>query len=529
METLITYVFLFSIIVILGQIFQKSTIPLALILVISGMILSFIPFIPEIQLNSDTVLNIFLPLMIYQISSSSEWRDIKKQILPIASLSIGHVMFITLTVAIVIHTLIPQMGWPLSFVLGAILSPPDDVAIVSIGEKMRIPERLFVILKGEGMFNDAAALILFRFALAAAVTHTFSVVHALSAFFLVIIGETLYGFILGNLLGKMRQKITNTTLHMIAAVVTPFLAYIPAVLLGGTGVLATAIVGFLIGNQYSLRFTPEYRLISIGTWPMIAFAIEGLIFLLVGLDLRTILMHISVIHFNTLFLYVSSIIATVIAGRFIWVYSSVWFFSKRKKDYPSFKDAFLISWSGMRGGISLAAALAIPTLYFKVEGVDLRDLMIFLVLCIIIVTLILQGLSLPYVIKKFGFDRIGQAEKYHEHLSELHARTRMIKAAFEWLRKYKHEVKEDKKLLQDVNFYLNEYQTILKKYQDRISEHAVKKQHDEKVEASDSISLLLQIIKIEQKELLQLWREEKINMRTRNRLLSQLDHHVHIS
>jgi len=161
MEQLVTYIILFSIIVLLGQVFQKATMPLSLILVIFGMIVSYFPFVPKIDLNSELVLNVFLPLLIYQISAFSSWRDIKKQLRPIAMLSIGHVIFITLLVAAMIHTLIPQMGWPLAFVLGAVISPPDDVAIVSFSEKFPLPQRVFVILEGEGMFNDAAALTIF--------------------------------------------------------------------------------------------------------------------------------------------------------------------------------------------------------------------------------------------------------------------------------------------------------------------------------------------------------------------------------
>lgn len=225
MDTFIIYLILFSILVLLGQLFQKSTVPIALILVVFGMLLSFIPFFPETHIDSKLVLNIFLPLLIYQITAFSSWRDMKKQARPIALLSIGHVLFITFLVAIVIHALIPQMGWPLAFVLGSIISPPDDVAIVSIAEKIRIPERIFIILEGEGVFNDAAALTLFHFALTAAITSQFSFAQALGTFIVMIVGETLYGLMLGHLLGKLRTKITNTTLHVIASFITPFAAY----------------------------------------------------------------------------------------------------------------------------------------------------------------------------------------------------------------------------------------------------------------------------------------------------------------
>ena len=454
MDLFIIYLLLFGIIVLLGQLFRKSTVPIALILVIFGMLLSFIPFFPEVHLDSQLVLNFFLPLLIYQISSFSSWRDMRKQLRPIALLSVGHVIFITILVAIVIHALIPQMSWPLAFVLGSIISPPDDVAIVSIAEKIRIPERIFIILEGEGMFNDAAALTLFRFALAAAVSTQFSLTHAFGVFGMIIIGETLYGLLLGYLLGTLRTKISNTTLHVIASFMTPFLAYIPVVKLGGSGIIATAVVGFIIGNQYTLRFTPEFRLTSLTMWPTLAFTIQGILFLLVGLGMRYTFEHIASIPMGSLISYVCSIVAIVIIGRFIWVYAFVIFLprflfpSLRKKDpFPPWKYPFIISWAGIRGGISLAAAVAIPVATLEINGVDLRQLFIFIVFCIIVVTLVLQGLSLPFILKKMGIDKIGQSEKYNEHVTELQARVQMINTALNWLKKYKRKMKNDEKAL----------------------------------------------------------------------------------
>ena len=195
------------------------------------------PGIPAIDLDPKVVLNIFLPILVYQISSFASWNDFKKNKRPIALLSVGHVIFITAIVAWVIHALIPELGWPLAFIIGAVLSPPDDVAIVAIAEKIRMPNRVITILKGEGLFNDATALILFRFALAALLTHQFSAVHAVTTFFAIIIGETLYGLAVGYIMGELKVKISNTVLHVIASVLTPFLAYTPAVMLGGSGVL----------------------------------------------------------------------------------------------------------------------------------------------------------------------------------------------------------------------------------------------------------------------------------------------------
>lgn len=531
MDYFIVYLILFAIIVLLGQLFNKSTIPLPLVLVMFGMLLSFVPFFPKINLDSKLILNFFLPLLIYQISSFSSWRDIKKQIRPIALLSIGHVFFITILVALVIHSLNPQIGWPLAFVLGAIISPPDSVAIVAIAEKIRIPERVFIILEGEGMFNDAAALTLFRFALLAAITHEFSVAYAFFGFSTMLIGETLYGLLIGHIIGKLREKITNTQLHVIASFITPFIAYVPAVYFGGTGIIATAIVGFVIGNKYTLRFTSEYRLISLAVWPTFAFAIQGLIFLLVGLDLRTIYMRISSIPFETLMVYLFSIIFVVIIGRFIWVYGALIFLPRllspsiRKKDpYPPWQYPFIISWSGIRGGISLAAALAVPTL--SMDGTDPRDLLVFLVFCIIVVTLILQGLSLPFILKKIGIDKVSQSERYNEHITELQTRVQMINAALNWLEKYVKKIQKNKKRLPEVTQRIYEYQILKSRLESRIAKHNDKLVHDEENEIKEDISLLLKIIETERAELLKLWREDKINLKIRNKLLATLDHQV---
>lgn len=533
MDVFITYLVLFSFIVVLGQIFRKSTIPIALILVIFGMLLSYIPFFPTIQLNSTLVLNIFLPLLVYEIGAFSSWRDMKKQARPIGLLSIGHVIFITILVAVMIHALIPQMGWPLAFMLGAIISPPDDVAIVSIAEKIRIPERIFIILEGEGMFNDAAALTLFRFALAAAVTNQFSVEHAFTTFVIMIIGETFYGIALGFLLGELRARIKSTPLHIIASFLTPFIAYIPMVQLGGSGIIATALVGFIIGNRYTLRFTPDYRLTALTIWPALAFAIQGLIFLLVGLDLRSTFERISSIPLESLLIYVMSVVIMVIIGRFIWVYGFVivlprmLFPSLNKKDpYPPWQYPFIISWSGMRGGISLAAALAIPAFTFKLGNLDLRDLFVFIVFCLIFVTLILQGLSLPYILKRMGIDKVGQSERYREHMTELQARLQMINAALNWLHLYKDKIPSDKKLLAETSMHIYEYETLRNQFEARISAHTIDSIHNEEIEIKQKLSLLSKIIDIEKDEVVKLWREDKINLKTRNKLMAILDHQL---
>jgi Na+/H+ antiporter len=534
MEQIETYIFMFSIIIAIGYFFRNSSIPIALILVVTGILISLLPFSPDFTLNPDVVLNIFLPLLIYQISSFSSWRDIKKNLRPITLLSVGHVMFITLLVALIVHSLIPQLGWPLSFVLGAVISPPDDVAIFSIAKNIRIPERIFTILEGEAMFNDAAALTIFRFALAALVTHEFSAIHAASTFFAVIIGETIYGLLLGNLLGQLRRKLTNPIIHSMASLLTPFLAYIPMVKLGGSGVIATAITGFIIGNQYSIRFTSEFRLVSRGLWPTLAYAIQSILFLLVGFNLRTIFSGITTIPSVTLGLYAGAVVAAVIGGRFIWEFIIVGFLPKlllpfiRKKDsYFPWQYRFLISWAGMRGSISLAAVLSVPFLPAMANGVNPRNLVIFLACCVIIVTLVVQGLTLPWFIKKMGVYKHGQREKYNEHVAELSTRIKMTKRALNWLLNYKKEIKDNIDLLDEVKIYISQYKMLLQQLKDSLSKHNLDTlEHDENEENPHGSGIVSQIVEVERVELLKLWRLEKINLSTRNKLLSRLDHQI---
>lgn len=524
------YLILFGIIVLVGYIFNKSPFPISLFLVITGMLLSLVPGFPRVILNSNVVLNIFLPILIYQISTAASWQDVKKNLRPITLLSVGHVIFITCLVATIIHALIPNMGWPLSFVLGAVISPPDDVAIVSIAEKIRMPARIVTILEGEGMLNDATALILFRFALAAVATHIFSITHAIGNFFLVISGEIIYGLLVGYIMGEFRKKITNTTLHMLASLLTPFIAYFPAVMVGGCGVLATAVTGFVIGSYFAEYFTPQFRLVSRSVWPMLAFAIQSLIFLLVGLDMASILENIASISFNKLFLYSSVVILTVILGRFIWVYAAAYlpryfFASVRKKDpYPPWQYPFVVSWAGMRGGISLAAALAVPALPIMIDGINPKDLLIFLVFSVIAATFLLQGLTLPWLLKIIGIKKYEERERYDDHINELYARLQMIKAGLRWLVNYKKQIKDNPELLNEVNLYIKNYYTLKQNLKQRITDHDQMEEHDEQIEAEREAFLLLQIIDIEKNTLLKLWHDQKINLVVRNKLLEQLDH-----
>lgn len=531
MDQIEIFIALLGIIALTGILLRKVSVPTSLLLVIIGMLISLLPFMPEVHIKSNLVLDIFLPLLIYEMSAESSWREIKVNLRPILSLSIGHVLFITGLVAVVIHTMIPALGWPLAFVLGAVVAPPDDVAIMAIAEKANIPARILTILRSEAMLNDATALILFRFSLAAYLTHEFSATSAIGAFLLIVVGETIYGLALGNAMGKLRLKLTDPRQQMILSFLTPFLAYLPAERLGGCGVLATAVTGLVIGHRYYDKFLPEVRLVTRSVWTSISFTLQSILFLLVGLNLKYIIDRVdeSISH-QDMALYSLTVIITVIVGRFIWNYPSSYlprflFKSVREKDpYPPWQYPFVVSWSGMRGAISLAAAFSIPALTSTGLGPHSRDLIIFFTFTVICGTLLLQGLTLPWLLKILGVAHYHEKEKLKEELEELKARKKMSIAAIAWLTEYENIVKDDPKLTAMVMLYLEQYR--MRKIQLGERSKSLKKgqEQDEVVDLSNTVQLSAKIIDVERKELSRLWHNEEISHATRNKLMQQLDH-----
>ncbi|HRE32378.1 MAG TPA: sodium:proton antiporter, partial [Candidatus Berkiella sp.] len=493
------FILLLGIIAIVGLLARKVTVPISLLLVIIGMLVSLIPFMPEIHLKSNMVLDIILPLLIYEMSAESSWREMKINLRPIISLSIGHVLFIATLVAVLIHSLIPDIGWPLAFVLGAVVAPPDDVAIMAIAEKANIPQRVLTILKSEAMLNDATALILFRFSLAALLTHEFSASSAFGTFLLIVLGETFYGLALGNFIGKLRLTVTDPRLQMLFSFLTPFLAYLPAERLGGCGVLATAVTGLVIGHRYFDKFLPEVRLVTHSVWTSISFGLQSILFLLVGLNLKYVIDRADdFFTHQKLLIYSIAVTLTVMIGRFIWTYGTTYLPrlfmpSLRKKDpYPPWQYPFVTSWAGMRGAISLAAAFAIPPLTFV--GGNSRDLIILFTFAVICTTLLIQGLTLPWILKHLSIEQYRQQEKKQEEIIELKALKKMTHAAITWLKEYEVIVKENQPLVASVQLHIEQYKMRKKQLAERLKALQGNQEHDDITELTTSIHLGIKLI-----------------------------------
>ena len=386
------------------------------------------------MLNPELVLFVFLPPVGYT-GACSTWQALRKNLRPILLLSFGLVLFTMAVVAVVAHALILGMSWPVAFVLGAIVAPTDDVAAATIVRRLSLPHRIVTLLEGEGLLNDATALTAFRFASAAVVSGSFSFRDASFSFLTVVFGEAGYGLALGWAVSRVRQRLKDSSLEITVSFLTPFLAYLPAELLGGTGVLATAVVGFYIGSQSSERFSPGVRLTGVPIWQVLVFIFNNLLFLVTGLQLRSVLERTSDFPVSTLFYYGALISAVVIGARLIWVYPSSYLpralsAGLRKRDpMAPFRQIFIVSWTGMRGSISLAAAFGIPAVTEFGTPFPMRALIIFITFCVILSTLVLQGITLPPLIRRLGVDRDGKRETRGAHYQEARARIEAGKAA----------------------------------------------------------------------------------------------------
>lgn len=510
------FLILFGIVAIISLLFQRSLFPLPLFLLTIGMLLSALPFIPRISFNPDLVLNIFLPLLIYDMTSDTGWKEIKTNLHPILLLSVGHVIFITVILAVTIHTILPELGWPIAFIIGAAAAPPDDVAIIPLIEKGYFPQRLSMILKSEALFNDSTALIVFRFSLLALLTNQFSILLSTMNLFVLVFAETTYGIILGFFLGYLRSRIREPRIQVITSLLSPFIAYLPAVHMGGCGVLSTAVMGIVIRHRFLHDFSPEARLVSSSVWTSLSFAIQGILFLLVGLDLKFILNGIATIPWQNLVFYASITIMTVILGRFFWVFLTMHRSVQNKRAPLSWRYLFILSWAGMRGSISLAAVLTVPHLSLYWLGANVRDLIIFLIFSLILGTLLLQGLTLPWLCKKIDLAHFRDLEQEEARQLELQARAKIATSVLNWLREYEKNFPKDSLQHENILFYQKKYRLLLKQYKKQMLPNIM-------VE-SEGFLLAEMILKLESKELNRLWHQEHIPHAVRNKLLLELDY-----
>ncbi|MGB6176981.1 MAG: Na+/H+ antiporter [Methylocella sp.] len=416
----------------------RLEIPGAILLVLTGVILALVPGLPTVELAPELVLLLVLPPVIYSSAVAMSWREFRFNLRPISLLAVGCVVFTTVAVAAATHWLL-GLAWPVGFVLGAIVSPPDAMAPLSIARRMQLPRRILVILEGEGLANDAAALILYRFAVAAVSAGAFSFTRAAGMFAAIVAGEILWGIGVGWLMLRLRRWVHDPRIEITLSILTPFLAYWPPEHLGGSGVLATVTAGLYISWNGLRLISAATRLQGIFFWDFLIYLIEGMVFLITGLQARTLIDRIGNDSIPELAISAAIVSAVVIVARFVWVYPATyfprWLFPpiKRRDPSPPWQAPFVLAFTGVRGIVSLAAALAIPFATANGQPFPGRDLILFLTFSVILVTLVGQGLLLPSVIRALGLAHAGRRERRGDRAEAYEARRLGIEAALERL------------------------------------------------------------------------------------------------
>jgi CPA1 family monovalent cation:H+ antiporter len=425
---------LLAVLVVVAVAARKLNIAPSILLVVAGVGLALVPGLPAMQLAPELVLLLILPPLIYSAGVSMSWREFKFNLRPITLLAFGCVVFTTCVVAAAAHWVL-GLPWATGFLIGAIVAPPDVVAPLAIARRLGLPRRVMLVLEGEGLANDATALILYRFAVAAISTGNFSPADATGTFALIVVGEIGYGIGIGWLSLRLRRWARDPRVEITLSLMTPYIAYWVPEHLGGSGVLATVAAGLYVSWRGPLLIPAATRLQGIFFWDFIIYLIEGFVFLLTGLQARTLFEHVD--RFSLHDLMVSTVIVTaiIVAARFIWVFPAVylprWLSpSLRKRDpAPPWQQTFVLAFTGVRGVVSLAAALALPLTLANGAAFPYRDRILFITFGVIIITLVGLGLMLPAVIRWLGLaDGVSQ-EQRREREAELVARREAIEMA----------------------------------------------------------------------------------------------------
>jgi Na+/H+ antiporter len=409
---------------------QLSRVPYPILLVLGGLGVGFVPGMPAIELPPDLVLVAVLPPLLYGAAFFTSLREFRANVRQISLLAIGLVLMTMVAVAAAAHAVVPGLSWAGAFVLGAIVSPTDPTAATAIAERLGLPRRLVSLIEGESLVNDGTALVAYRFAVTAVVGGSFSLASASGRFVLNVAGGIAIGLAVGYLIRQARRRLDNPPVEVTISIMSGYFAYLPAHAAGVSGVLAAVTVGIYMGWHTPQLTTAQTRLQGVAVWEILFFLLNALLFTLVGLQLPSIVDRLSGHSAGSLLEFAVIVCAVVIAARFLWVFPAMYIPRLLSHGEPrlSWKATTIFGWSGMRGAVSLAAALALPLTTDAGGPFPNRDLIVFLTFAVILGTLVVEGLTLPAVVRVLGLEDDGRAAK-----EEAKARIHAAEAALERL------------------------------------------------------------------------------------------------
>ncbi|OXA80744.1 sodium/proton antiporter, CPA1 family [Flavobacterium aquidurense] len=408
------YLGIIIVILLLIMLANKIKVAYPVLLVLAGLAISFIPKVPIIQIEPDLIFFIFLPPLLYEAAWTVSWKEMWRWRRIITSFAFVVVFLSALSVALVANYIIPGFSLALGFLLGGIVSPPDAVSAGAILKFVKVPKTISSILQGESLLNDASSLIIFRFAMVAVATEQFIFYKAAISFSWMIFGGVAIGLLIGFLFMKAHKYLpTNANVDIVLSLLTPYIIYLAAEEVHSSGVLAVVSGGLLLANNRHRFLSSRSRIQGINVWESLCFILNGLVFMLIGLDLPQItaglegVSLIKAIGYGVLITFVliisrivssyGAVIVTLIARNFITV---------ADRRHPGYKTPFILGWTGMRGVVSLAAALSIPVYLNNGNGFPQRNLILFITFIVILLTLLIQGLTLPYFIRKINLTDI---------------------------------------------------------------------------------------------------------------------------
>ena len=393
-------------IAILFEIARRLRVPYPSLLVVGGLALGFVPGLLPIQLAPELVLLVFLPPLLFSAAVETPIRDLKANVAPLLRLSVGLVLFTMVLVAAVAQALIPGLSWPAAFALGAIIAPTDALAASAVFRRIGAPRVIVTLIEGESLLNDATALVAYRAAVVAAVSGAFVLSTAIGTFLAAAVGGVAIGILVGWVAGQILRRLDNPPVEVLISLLIPFAAYLPADQLGLSGVLAAVSAGLVIGSRLGRILTPNSRVLWQSTWKMVGFIVNGFLFVLIGVQLPSILEGIGDRSPGELVALVAIVSAVVVLGRMAWIFASSTLPGSPRRRIAerdpglSWRLTFVVAWAGLRGAVSLAAALALPASFPE------RNLILLLTFGVILVTLVGQGLTLPFILRRAGWDGV---------------------------------------------------------------------------------------------------------------------------
>jgi monovalent cation/hydrogen antiporter len=404
-DTLTAIVVILLVIAILFEAARRVGVPYPTLFVVGGLGLALVPGLPRISLAPELILLVFLPPLLFSAAVATPIRDLRANVAPLLRLSIGLVVFTMVAVAAVAQLAVPGLGWAAAFTLGAIVAPTDALAATSVFRRLGAPRIVVTLVEGEALFNDATALVAYRAAVLA-VGGGFVLSQALAGFVVAATGGIVIGALVGRVAGEILRRLDDPPVEVAISLVIPFVAYLPADRFGLSGVLAAVAAGLVIGSRLGTILTPSSRVLWLSSWKMIGFILNGFVFVLLGLALPEITQELGDHPILEVVGLVVLVCAVVLVTRLVWVFATS-LLPGSPRQVIARRDArlatrltFVVSWSGLRGAVSLAAALALP------QGFPERNLILLLTFAVILVTLVGQGLTLPWVLRRAGWDGI---------------------------------------------------------------------------------------------------------------------------